>query len=223
MSDSRGVLVMAPAASLANLADIIAAANGGMRVTVLDGMVTGREMLREIGSGRYEVVYFGGHGDEDGLTASDGRLNEEFLRQALRNASVSRLQLVILNSCDSISPAAALYRAGVAPRVIGWPGEVVDGAAISWARAFFRSLAMGTDYWEAYALSLEVLRLEFPQQRPPELLNGRISLLEQQVAGIQSQLQGALMVPRWTVAAVLGLAALTAAITMASLVSALWR
>lgn len=199
MMDDRSVLVMAPASNLKTTADIVAAANG-MRVHVLDGLVSGREMLREIGAGGYEVVYFGGHGDDDGLEASDGRLDEEFLRQALRNASAGRLQIVVLNACNSISVAASLYRAGVAPRVIGWPGDASDGAAAAWAKSFFRSLAMGADYWEAYASSVDVLRAEFPQQRPPELLNGRVSLLEQQVAEIRRQLDGSLVAPKWMLA-----------------------
>jgi hypothetical protein len=194
----RSVLVLAPASELKNVAEIVAAANG-MRVTVLDGLVSGREMLREIASGRHQVVFFAGHGDDSYLMMSDGRLADEYLRQALSNASV---EIVVLNSCRSISAAAALYRAGVAPRVVGWPDVMSDAGAVAWARAFFRSLALGADYWEAYASAVELLRAQFAEDRPPELLNGRISLLETRVAAIQADLEsmrGQVVVPRWTV------------------------
>ncbi|MBK8211609.1 MAG: hypothetical protein IPK78_18290 [Rhodospirillales bacterium] len=218
--DSLGVLIIAPESDLKNTADIVAAANG-FRVNVLNGYVTGREALKEIGSGRYDVVYFGGHERElDSVTVSDGRLDEEYLRQALRSASSGRLQIVILNSCDSISMAAALYRAGVAPRVIGWPSEMSDAAAGSWAQNFFRSLALGAEFWEAFASSVEVLRVQFPTVKPPVFLNGRITLLEERVAAIQRQLDeraGMLTVPRWTLAVLLVLAGLAATATVLAL------
>lgn len=219
MSNDRSALVMAPASNLNNVADIIAAANG-MRLDVLDGLVTAREMLRRIGRGEHEVVFFGGHGDDDSLAASDGPLDENLLRQALREASAQRLQIVVLNSCFSLSVAAMLYRAGVAPRVIGWPGDVSDEAAGYWAKAFFRSLAMGVDYWEAFASSVEVLRARYPDQQPPELLNGRISLLEQQVAGIKRQLDDAVVIPRWMLAPGLLVLLMVAVITTVALFGA---
>lgn len=220
--DSLGVLIIAPESDLKNMTDIMAAANG-FRVNVLNGYVSSREALKEIGNGRYDVVFFGGHQNEaDSIMMSDGRLDEEYLRQALRNASAGRLQMLILNSCDSISMAAALYRSGVAPRVIGWPGDVPDTTAGAWAQNFFRSLAMGAEFWEAFASSVEVLRAQFPDVKPPVFLNGRITMLEEQVAEIRRQLDGAVMVPRWTVAAVLVLATLVAVITVVS-VWAAWR
>lgn len=220
MSDIRSGLVMTPASNLQNLVDIIAAANG-MRLDVLDGLVPAREMLRRIGRGEHEVVFFGGHGDDDSIIASDEALDENLLRQALREASARRLQIVILNSCYSLSVAAMLYRAGVAPRVIGWPGQVADEVAIFWAKTFFRMLAMEMDYWEAFASSVEALNRRYPAQQPPELLNGRISLLEQQVIAIQRQLAGSVVVPRWTVAPALLLALAVALITVVSMLGAL--
>jgi hypothetical protein len=209
------VLVIAPESDLNTVADIVAAANG-FRVNVLRGYVTGRETLKEIGSGQYDVVYFGGHAhDEDSLRVSDGPLDEEYLKMALRNASSGRLELVILNSCGSVAMAASLYRAGVAPRVIGWAQDVSDETAGRWAQAFFTSAAMGVDYWEAYMGSTEVMRALDAGFTPPILLNGRITLLEVRVAAIQAQLaerDGMLMAPRWVLGLLLaiGLAAAVA-------------
>lgn len=221
MSD-RSALVMTPAENLNNLTDIIAAANG-MRLDVLNGLVPGREMLRRIGRGEHEIVYFGGHGEEDSLIASDGRLDENLLRQALRAASSGRLQIVVLNSCFSLAVGAMLYRAGATPRVIGWPADVSDEAAGYWAEVFFRSMGLGTDYWEAFEVSVKALKAAYPTQQAPELLNGRISLLEQQVAGIQQQLQGSLVIPRWMLAPGVLVIVLVSIITVVSLMGAvLW-
>lgn len=195
----RGILVIAPGGNLKNVGDIVAAANG-FRVMTLDGYVTAREALKEIGSGRYGIIHFGGHGDLDHLEMSDGKLDDEYLEMALRSGNV---QLVILNSCESINMAARLYRAGVAPRVIGWSQECVeDKMAIDWVIAFYRSLAMGVDFWEAYMNSVAVMKGADAGFKAPVYLNGRIVLLEQRVAGIQEQLDnlaGKAIVPHWLI------------------------
>lgn len=199
MSVTRGILVIVPASNLTNLADLVAAANGS-QVTALDGYVTGREALKEIGSGRYQVVYFGGHSDLDDLQMSDGPLNDEYLKMALRSGGV---EMVILNSCASISMAASLYRSGVTPRALGWRQEDLgDRTAIDWVMAFFRSLALGADYWEAYMNSVAVMKGRDAQFEAPVYLNGRIVLLEERVAGIQERLEemdGKALVPHWQI------------------------
>ena len=191
--------MIVPESGLLNVADLVAAANGS-RVTALDRYVTGREALKEIGSGRYQVVYFGGHSDLDELTMSDGPLNQEYLQMALRSGNV---EIVILNSCASISMAAKLYRNGVTPRAVGWRQEdLTDQTAIDWAKAFFRSRALGADYWEAYMNSVAVMRQTDTKFEPPVFLNGRIVLLEQQVAAIQERLahdDGKALVPHWQI------------------------
>ncbi len=196
----RGILVIAPQSDVQGIGDLRAAANG-FRLQVLDGMVTAREVLAQISSGRYAVVHFAGHGLRAGLQASDGVIEERYLELAMQEGGP---ELVVLNSCGSIHMAAQLYRAGAAPRVIGWRQEVEDGTAIEWATAFYRSLAMGTDYWEAFAASVELLSDRRPGFEAPILLNGRITSLEQRVEAIQERLDGRAIVPHW----LLGLAVL---------------
>lgn len=184
MSDS--ILIIAPDSNLNTVADLLAAAQG-FRVNVLRGYVTGREALKEIASGRYQVVHFAGHGCVDSLQVSDGPLDDEYLEMALRSSAV---ELVLLNTCASVAMAAKLYRAGVAPRVIGWRIDVGDSVAVAWAAAFYAALALGADYWEAYLHSAEVMRTRVPDFEQPVFLNGRIALLEQQVLAIQAKLDG---------------------------------
>jgi len=208
------ILVIVPESYLANLADLVAAANGSS-ITTLDGYVTSREVLKEIGSGRHQVVYFGGHSCLNDLQMSDGPLNDEYLKMALRSGNV---QMLILNSCSSISMAAQLYRAGVTPRAIGWQqDDLGDQTAIDWARAFFRSLALGADYWEAYINSVEVMRTRNAEFKPPVFLNGRIVLLEQRVSAIQERLEamdGKAVVPHWQIGLMLLLVLALAALVV---------
>lgn len=215
----RGILVIAPQSNLQNFAELVAAANG-FRVTTLDGYVTAREVLKEIGSGRHDVIHFGGHGLLEHLAMSDGALDDEYLEMALRSGNV---QLVILNSCASVGMAARLYRAGVTPRAIGWRQEALgDQAAVDWAIAFYRSLSLGADYWEAYLNSVGVMKGRDPMFEGPVFLNGRIVLLEQQVAAIKERLDGLVgkaIVPHWliglTVLLLLALSALALSALMA--------
>lgn len=206
---SKGILIIVPESELNTVADLMAA-SAGFRINVLRGYVTGREALREIGSGDYQIVHFGGHGGEESLLVSDGPIDDEYLEMALRSAGV---ELVVLNSCASVSMAAKLYRDGVAPRVIGWPQEDVgDVMASAWATAFYSSLALGAEYWEAYLSSVEVMRGREVGFRAPVFLNGRIVLLEERVKDIQERLaalDGQAVVPYWQVGLML-LAALTA-------------
>lgn len=200
---TRGILVIVPESNLMNLADLVAAANGQL-VTALDGYVTRREVLKEIGSGRHQVVYFGGHGCVNSLQMSDGPLDDEYLQMALRSGGV---EMVILNSCASISMAAGLYRSGVTPRAIGWRrDDLADRTVIDWATAFFRSLAMGADYWEAYMNSVAVMKGHDAEFEAPVFLNGRIVLLEQRVAAIQERIEaldGKAIVPHWLIGLVI--------------------
>jgi hypothetical protein len=208
----RGILVIAPQSDVQGIGDLRAAANG-FRLQVLDGMVTAREVLAQISSGRYAVVHFAGHGLRAGLQASDGVIEERYLELAMQEGGP---ELVVLNSCGSIHMAAQLYRAGAAPRVIGWRQEVEDGTAIEWATAFYRSLAMGTDYWEAFAASVELLSDRRPGFEAPILLNGRITSLEQRVEAIQERLDGRAIVPHW----LLGLAVAAGALVAVALLVA---
>jgi hypothetical protein len=206
---SNGILIIAPGSSLNTVADIVAAANG-MRVATLHGYVSSREALKEIANGRYQIVHFAGHGCVDSVQVSDGPLGDEYLEMALRSSEV---ELVLLNTCASVAMAAKLYRAGVAPRVIGWRDDVSDQTAIAWAAAFYAALALGADYWEAYLNSAEIMRARTSDFEPPVFLNGRIAMLEQQVIAIQTEvddLNRAVVLPRRTL--VLALAAAAALI-----------
>lgn len=166
----RGLLIIVPTSDLQTAADVVAAARG-LRTTVLSGTVTGREVLDHLARDQYSIVHFGGHGDGVSIQLSDGLLRDDDVLTALRGAHV---EMIVLNSCCSIRLAVELYRAGAAPRVIGWRDSVTDDAATRWAGEFYRLLALGADYSDAFVRSLGALTGD----EPPMLLNGRIPALE---------------------------------------------
>lgn len=157
-------------------------AMNGNQVTVLDGLVTVRETLQMISSGGYQVVHFAGHGCEDAIEVSDGVIPKHLLEDAFRAAGT--VELVILGACRSIGVGALLYMAGV-PRVLSWRADVKDEVAGVWARAFYSSLKLSGDIWDAtFAASEAVRRMG---EEPPIYLNGRMALLETEVKRLQKR------------------------------------
>lgn len=193
-------LVVAPASNINNLADWVASANG-RQLTVLNGMVSVREVLAAIASGRYRIIHFATHGCETALTVSDGEIPDHLLEDALRHAG--HVELVIIGACSSIPVGARLYMAGV-PRVLSWRTEVDDRAAVEWAKTFYSSLGMSGDIWDAQVTAGEaVRRLGY---EPPIFLNGRMAKLEAELSEMRrTRVAG---VPRWLLA-VLALYGLT--------------
>lgn len=191
-------LIIAPRSNINNLADWVASANG-RTLTVLNGMVTVREVLAEIASGRYRIIHFATHGCTTALEVSDGVIPDHSLEDALRVAA-GKIDLVILGACNSIAIGAMLYRSGV-PRVLSWRTEVDDRIAGVWANAFYRSLQMSNDIWDATVTASEAVRREGAE--PPIYLNGRLVKLEEQIQVLEkhNQIGG---VPGWLVGVLAG-------------------
>lgn len=198
-------LIIAPKTNINNVADWVASANG-RTLTVLNDMVTVREVLHEIASGRYRIIHFATHGCTTALQMSDGIIPDHSLEDALRVAA-GKVDLVILGACNSIPIGAMLYRSGV-PRVLSWRSEVSDRIAGLWATSFYRSLQMSGDIWDASQTASEAVRRE--GEEPPIYLNGRLVKLEQQINDMQGRRMGG--VPRWVVATLAAYGALLAAI-----------
>lgn len=205
------VLVVAPDMQLNNAEDFTAAASGN-RLTVLNHMVTVREVLAHISSGKFDIIHFATHGCQTALQVSDSEIPADQLEDALRAAG--NVKLVILGACKSIAIAAQIYRAGV-PRVLSWRDDVTDTAALTWAQTFYASLRMSGDIWDATVTAGEaVRRLNY---EPPIYLNGRMSLLEAEVQRL-SRRDSVAGLPTWAFALLVVYGALMAGI----LASLLW-
>ena len=204
------ILVVASQSKLQTVEDWMSSMNGN-QVTVLDGLVTGREVLQSIASGGYQVVHFAGHGCEDAIEVSDGVIPKHLLEDAFRAART--VELVILGACRSIGVGALLYMAGV-PRVLSWRADVDDQIAGTWARAFYSSLRLTGDIWDAtQTASAAVLRIG---AEPPIYLNGRMALLETEVKRLQKRTKFGGM-STWLVGTLTVYGILIAAILMALL------
>lgn len=188
------VLVIAPDAQLQNVEDWVASASGNW-LTVLNHTVSVREALSAIASGNYQIVHFATHGSETVLAVSDGVIPGHLLENALRAAGC--IELVVLGACKSVQIGASLYKAGV-PRVLSWRDLVADRAATEWARAFYQSLRMTENIWEATETAADAVRAI--GQEPPIYLNGRLTVLEAEVQKLKKvQVIGG--VPAWVVVA----------------------
>ena len=104
-----------------------------------------------------EVLYYLGHGSEQGVCFDDGygrirRVEKHALRQRLHGSGV---RVVVTNSCRTASLAeggdpvtALIIEAGV-PVVVGMQVPISDAAAQCFATAFFETLARGKSPLEA--------------------------------------------------------------------------
>lgn len=199
-------LIIAPRSNINNMADWVASANG-RTLTVLNGLVTVREVLAHIASGKYRIIHFATHGCTTALEVSDGIIPDHSLEDALRVAA-GKVDLVILGACNSVAIGAMLYRGGV-PRVLSWRVEVSDRIAGLWATTFYRSLQMSNDIWDATVTAAEAVRNEGAE--PPIYLNGRLVKLESQINELQAKNQVG-GVPRWVVGLFVAYGAMLAAI-----------
>lgn len=169
------VLVVAPQSNLQNISDWVAAARGH-ELTVLNDSVSVREVLGCISGGGFQIVHFAGHGCTDALEVSNGSIPEHLLEDAFRAAGT--VELAILGACSSVAIGARLYMAGV-PRVISWRTDVDDHIAAVWAQAFYASLQLSADVWDATQTAGEAVRRLGAE--PPIYLNGRMAVLENEI------------------------------------------
>ena len=183
------ILVVNPHAGDGDMTADVFAAAGENRPTILSGVVTRREVIREIASGQYDAVHFAAHGDADALAMSNGMLDYDQLEGALTAAALKgkRLNVLVLNACNSINSAVALYSLKYGPgHVISWRYDVRNDAAVLFAERFYSGLSLMGDIHRAYELAcnaVERLGVELPL-----LLNGRTTVLERMLAEISRDL-----------------------------------
>lgn len=176
------VLVIAPGEQGLNVERDLRAAGGASDMTALVGLVPRREALAAIASGKHGIVHLAGHGDRLGFVVSDGRISGHVLRQAVAAGGVS---LLVLNWCVSVPLAAAVHGQGVA-KVISWRDDVADDQAGRWAQWFYRSYGICGDVWEAYQTACEAFEDAYPSAETPIWLNGRLALMQAQIAELQA-------------------------------------
>lgn len=137
----------------------------------------------KLGSRRFHVLHFMGHGDFDAATGmgcllfEDGeagleRVDAVTLAEVLRERRVS-LRLVFLNACDTArlprlrgqdpfsGVASALVMVGI-PAVVAMQFPVSDRAALVFSRRFYQELASGLPVDAATSAGRRAVQADFP-------------------------------------------------------------
>lgn len=179
------LLIVAPQSNLNTFSEIIDAVGVG-DTRILRGIVTVREVMTEIRTGQYTHLHFAGHGDNQALEFSEGRMNKSLLADSIQAAGT--IELVLFNSCQSLGPALAAYGAGV-PFVIGWQGDVLDSAATNYAYAFWATYRLSKDAHVAHRQGREAVIFANPGHETPDLTNGRNQTYQKQIQLLRTQVE----------------------------------
>ncbi|RLC83352.1 MAG: hypothetical protein DRJ03_17465 [Chloroflexi bacterium] len=123
---------------------------------------------------RPEIVHFSGHGSKSGEIILEKRGGESHpvpveALSKLFSILGGKVRCVVLNACYSEPQAQAIAKH--VECVIGMSGEIYDGAAISFATAFYQALGFGNDVKTAFELGcvqIDLDRLDEPDK--PKLI-----------------------------------------------------
>jgi len=111
-----------------------------------------RDIIRAINEHHPRVIHFCGHSNDSCLVLLSERneakpFDSRFLAEILA-ADDSDVELVILNSCDSLPQAGNLLP--TVPHVIGTIAPLYDNWALDFSRVFYSSIAYGKSISSAY-------------------------------------------------------------------------
>lgn len=143
------ILIIAPSTQLSYQADELKIVlKSDYRVTPLTGTVTIRTLVLALDR-HYDIIWFAGHSDEDGLSLSDGNLPVSEFAPLVKNS-----RLILLNSCESVGIAARL-RDATSVDVIAHIGEVEDRFAFRFGATFIKNLKQyGENFKRAFDESI---------------------------------------------------------------------
>lgn len=125
-------------------------------------LAASRQTFVEAYRQRPVILHFAGHGDSRSLAfIFDQDLlvtqTEVFAAQlaAILGAFPDPVRLCVLNTCDSASIARYLVQAHVVEAAVGWPGKLVDAAAIAFSQTFYGCLGNGMTLSKSVALAAQ--------------------------------------------------------------------
>lgn len=143
------VLLIAPRTDLLYAdAEVQAIHRSGLSVTLRIGDVRHADVLADIDTDEYDILWFCGHTTTAGLLLSDGPLSSAELAPLIRD----RFDLVVLNSCDSRDTAQELQNETGAA-VIATVVDVPDRLSYQTGALFARELVKSGDISSAYYAS----------------------------------------------------------------------
>lgn len=196
------ILIISPDTGLSTEAEVIAAASSGFLPNILSGTVTRARAIQEISTGRYEIVHFATHGKEHVLEMTDGIIEEEMLEHAVRQAGT--VKALFLNACKSAHTAVEVYNHTSVSYSIGWPFDVEDAVALTWAKLFYEALriAPGEIKRAAEVASESVVKSHhIDPDKLPIVLNGRVVQVMEECQHLRAELHkaGVLRLPMWVI------------------------
>jgi hypothetical protein len=118
-------------------------------VTPMFGRVYLPELMKEIRSGEYDVLWFATHGSVEGIQLTDKLLSAEELVPLVRD----RFSLVVLNTCSSL-PVAQLLQVEANVTVICTVLDVPDVQAFQTGSHLAAALYESGNYTTAYSASI---------------------------------------------------------------------
>jgi len=141
------ILMVAPDMALEHAPIEVQDVNNALHPDLLMGVqATPDNLMRRLMTGRYELLWFAGHGTETGIIMSGGEeLSTADLSQMLRS---SRPQ-IFLNTCESVSVASQIHTA-LGTGIVATIGEVDDELAYRTGVMFANALEKTGDIAEAY-------------------------------------------------------------------------
>lgn len=181
---------MSPSDHGINALDEISSILIGNEVNALTGVVTRRDLERELESRPYDVIHFAQHGNSGVLHMSDGPVTVEWLTR--RIARQSSLKLVFINACDSIETGAAIHNA-TGCVVISYARPISDRVASRFAEDVYGAIRSGASVHSAFYEALASAQRIFPEEEVrPILIDGhsadwedRIRRLEKEVSELR--------------------------------------
>jgi hypothetical protein len=128
------------------------------------------------------IVHCAGHGSSTGEIILENSQNQiqPVTPEALANLFATlgqQIECVVLNNCFSLKMADALVKH--VRCTIGMSTEIDDRSAVAFSRAFYRGLAFGQGYYQAFELGrTEIQLLQLPDADIPRFIANDLTLLD---------------------------------------------
>lgn len=175
------VLLVAPRQNLPEVdAEIESIWRSRLDVTPMLGKVYLPELIKEIRSGQYDVLWFATHGSAEGIQLTDKWLTAEELVPLVRD----KFGLIVLNTCSSL-PVAQLLQVEANVTVICTVLDVPDVAAYQTGSHLAAALQESGDISAAYGASIPGRNRAYLYLAALTPTNSQYSALISKIDGVQ--------------------------------------
>ncbi len=135
---------------------------------------------------------------------TDGVIEEDLLEHAVTKAG--NIKVLFLNACKSVHTAVEVYNHTNVSYSIGWPHDVSNQLALTWAKLFFEALRMDENNVKGavqVANDAVVKSYHADADQLPVVLNGRVGQVMEENQRLRDELnrRGIVRVPTWMVIA----------------------